>query len=387
MTRAITGNVYRAAAYTIGMDPKHFPYDRFQTFQADKERKLIKFLNGPSVDDVPVVVRAPCNVWGVVAGNREQSLELQLDALALSMQMQSDLLYSYLEPWHGVGVYANIFGCPVNWNDFDAPQTRYLYHSVDELKEVKRPRIIDSELARMALETIRYFRQKTGDALDICLTDTQSPNDSASLIVDTCEFFVAGLIEPERIAPFMDLVTDVMIEFSEMQLEAMGATATHPGHIMLSTRQLPGISISDDNMSVISQPTYRNSALPYNNRLSDHFGGIAIHTCGNFVQNYSASKETRNLMMIDCALAGVDPAPNDPAKLGAAFANTGIVIKARIGADEEDWRVLDDLIRPDLKLILQIESDGDVAKFNRVYERLKTRCLSILAAKKKQQHV
>lgn len=364
------------------MDPKHFPYDRFRAFQVDKERKLIEFLHAPAVNDVPVVVRAPCNVWGVVAGNREQSLDLQLDALALSMQMQSDLLYSYLEPWHGVGVYANIFGCPVNWNDFDAPQTRYLYDTVDELKGLKRPNIMDSELARMVLETIRYFRHKTGDALDICLTDTQSPNDTASLILDTCEFFVAGLREPERIAPFMDMITDVMIEFSDMQYEEMGPTATHPGHIMLSTRQMPGISISDDNMSVISQPTYRNSALIYNNKLSDHFGGLAIHTCGNFVQNYATAKETRNLTMIDCAVAGVDPSPNDAAKLSAAFANTGIVIKARIGAEEVNWSGLDDLIRPDLKLIIQIESDGDVAKYNQVYERLKTRCMSILAAKK-----
>ena len=367
------------------MDPKDFPYERFQTLKEEKERKLIEFLNSPTVDDVPVVVRPPCNVWGVVAGNREQSLELQLDALALSLQMQSDLLFSYLEPWHGVGVYANIFGCPVNWNDFDAPQTNYLYHSVDELKELRPPRIHDSEVACMVLETIRYFRRMTGDALDISLTDTQSPNDTASLILDTREFFPAGLVEPERVAPLLDRVTDVLIEFSQMQFEAMGPTATRPGHIMLSAPHLVGISISDDNMSVISPATYRNSALPYNSRLGEHFGGVAIHTCGNFAHNYEIVKQVKNISVIDCAASeGVDPQPNDAAKLSAAFAGSGIVIKARVGAEAENWRVLDDLVDPRLKLIVQVETDGDIATSNRIYEELKTRCRAALDRKSRQ---
>lgn len=345
--------------------------------KGDKEQKLTAFFQSDQVSEVPVVVRPPCNVWGKISRYREQSLELQLDALALAMQFQSDFLYSYLEPWHGVGVYANIFGSPVNWSDFDAPQTHYLYHHIDEVQNLKHPHILDAELPQMVLESIRYFRKMTGDCMNICLTDTQSPNDSASLILDTCEFFTASLSDPERLAPFMDLVTDVMIEFSEMQFEAMGPTATRPGHIMVSAPGLTGISVSDDNMAVISKPSYRNSALAYNSRLGEHFGGISIHTCGNFKQNFAIVKEVKNLTLIDCAVSGADPNPNDAGKLAEAFAGTGIVIKARIGG-EEHWPVLDELVRPDLKLIVQIDSDGDVAKTNAAYQAIKARCQSIL---------
>jgi uroporphyrinogen-III decarboxylase len=363
------------------MKPTHFPYDRFLELKQTKEQQFLAFLQAPTIDDVPVVVRPPCNVWGQVARYPEQSLELQLDALALSLQIPSDFIFSYLEPWHGVGVFANIFGCPVNWNDFDAPQTLPIYRSVEDLKNLKRPHILESELAQMVLQTIRYFRQVTGDCLDISLTDTQSPNDTASLIMDTCEFFASSLAEPEQLAPFMDMVTEVMIEFSEMQYEAMGTKASHPGHIMLSAPSLPGIAISDDNMAVISKAAYRNAALPYNSRLGEHFGGVAIHTCGDFTQNYAVVKQVKNLQLIDCALAGMDPQPNDPVKLANAFAGTGIVIKARIGG-EEHWHVLEDLIQPDLKLILQIESDGNIENSQRAYEQLKARCRSILTRKK-----
>jgi hypothetical protein len=298
------------------------------------------------------------------------------------MQIESDFAFTYLEPWHGVGVFANIFGCPVNWYDFDAPQTLPIFHSLDDLDHVKHPDILKAELPQMILETIGYFRRVTHEQLEISLTDTQSPNDSASLILDTREFFAASLSDMDRLAPFMELLTDVMIEFSEMQLEAIEHLSSRPGHIMLSSPNLAGISVSDDNMAVISQRSYTNSSLPYNSRLGEHFGGIALHTCGDFSHNFQVVKQVKNLVVMDCALAGVDPQPNDPKKLGDAFAGSGVILKVRIGAGEEYWAGLEDLVRPDLKLILQFASDGDIPRSNQLYHQLKQRCRGILEQKK-----
>jgi hypothetical protein len=364
------------------MNPNHFPYDRFNQFKAEKDAALLSFIgsSGPW-NDVPIVVLPPVDIWGSVSSDRVQSLEHQLDAFITAMQLKSDFAFTYLEPWHGVGVFANIFGCPVNWYDFDAPQTLPIYHSIDDLEDLKHPDILKAELPQMILESIRYFRSVTHDQLDISLTDTQSPNDSASLILDTSEFFAASLSDMDRLGPFMDLLTSVMIEFSEMQLEAMGPRASRPGHIMLSSPSLPGIAVSDDNTAVISKRSYANSALPYNSRLGEHFGGIALHTCGDFSQNFEVVKQVKNLVVMDCALAGVDPQPNNPQKLGDAFAGTGIILKVRIGAEDEYWKGLENLVRPDLKLILQISSDGDIAKSIEQYEKLKSRCRSILSSK------
>jgi hypothetical protein len=361
------------------MDPKNFPYDAFNRLKADKEAALIKFIrsSGP-VREIPVIVQPPIDIWGAISADRQQSLERQLDAFILAMKLKSDFIFSYLEPWHGVGVYANIFGCAVNWNDFDAPQTKPIYHHIDEVQKLYHPDILKAELPQMILETIRYFRKVTYDQLDISLTDTQSPNDSASLIMDTSEFFANSLSDMERLAPFMDLVTQVMIEFSEMQFETIGPKASRPGHIMLSSPNLPGISISDDNMAVISKRSYTNSALPYNSKLGDHFGGISIHTCGDFSHNFDVVKQVKNLVVMDCALAGVDPQPNNPKKLAEAFAGSGIILKCRVGADPECWKGLEDLVRPDLKLMLQVSSDGDVRKSEHMYESLKQKCINIL---------
>lgn len=360
------------------MDPKDFPYASFLKFKAEKEQNLLAFHQSSQPNDVPVVVRLPNNASGKVCQFREKSLEVQLDAMALSMQVESDFLYtSYLEPWHGVGVYANIFGSPVNWSDYDAPQTHYVYHSLEEVENLACPCIMDAELPQMVMETIRYFRKMTGDRLDICLTDTQSPNDSASLILDTTSFFTASLAEPERLAPFMHMLTDIMIEFSEMQFEAIGPNATHPGHGFLSAPGLRGIAMSDDNMAVISKASYRNTALPYNSRMGEQFGCISIHTCGNFKQNYQIVQQVKNLQLVDCAVSGADPDPNAAGRLADAFAGTGIALKVRIGGPEH-WHVLNDLVRPDLKLMLQISHTGDVAESNAAYHALKERCHKLL---------
>jgi hypothetical protein len=363
------------------MNPKIFPYDRFDQFKAQKDVALVSFMSAsPPYMDVPVVVMPPIDIWGAVASDRAASLDRQLEAFLVAMQLKSDFAFTYLEPWHGVGVYANIFGCAVNWYDFDAPQTRPIYHSLDELEGLEKPEILEAELPQMILETIRYYRQATDDRLDIVLTDTQSPNDSASLILDTSEFFASSLLAMDRLAPFMNLITEVMIEFSEMQLAAMGPTAARPGHIMQSSRGLAGISVSDDNMAVISAKSYANSALPYNSRLGEHFGGIALHTCGDFSHNFDVVKQVTNLALMDCAMADVDPQPNDPHKLAEAFAGTGITLKVRLGATPLCWERLEELVRPDLKLILQIASDGDITASNAAYEELKARCRKILSS-------
>lgn len=363
------------------MDPNNFPYDRFNQIKEEKQANLIQYLNTRDVMDIPVVVQPPSDIWGSVSGDRVLSLQHQLDALAMYFGLNSDFLFSYLEPWHGVGVYANIFGCPVNWYDFDAPQTLPIVHSIDQLKNIRRPNILDAELPRMVLETIDYFRDVIRDQLDIVLTDTQSPNDSASLIISTNEFFIANLDGIEQLSPFMEMLTDVIIEFSEMQFNAMGKTGVRPGHIMLSAPGLFGISVSDDNMAVISSRAYKNAALPFNSRLGEHFGGISVHTCGDFRQNYETVKLIKNLTMIDCHVSGADPQPNDPRKVAEAFAGTGIILKVSIGREAKYWDDLDYLIRPDLKVILQLTSDGDVNHSNTIYSQLKDRCKRILDAK------
>lgn len=362
------------------MSPKEFPYEKFLSLKEEKDKTFMKFLNGEQWF-VPVIQRPAANAhYGALCRYRDKSLESQLEGLNTYLKLESDFIYSYLEPWHGVGIYASAFGCPFNWYEHDAPQTLPIYSTLEEVINFKKPDIDNCEIMQTVLETIKYFREQTGDMLDICLTDTQSPNDNASLIADTCEFFIWSVTDMEAIHPFMQAITDTMIKFTEMQIEALGKTYTGPGHIMISAPMVKGISMSDDNMAVISPLSYENSALPYNQQISKHFGGVAIHTCGSFIHNADLLLKTEGLTMVDCAIGNaVDPTPNDPKKLKEIFAGTGIVLKVRLGSDE--LHLLDDIVDRNLKLIVDVSTTGTIDEKNRQYYETKKKINEILERK------
>ncbi len=349
------------------MDPRSFPYDRFNALIESKEKRLLDLISGRDWF-VPVMQRPGLSEqFGSLSGDRVKSLAYQLDFLHSYFDLESDFIYDYLEPWHGVGIYAAAFGCPLYWSPDTAPQTKPLYHTAEEVVRYKKPDIDGCEVMQMVLDTIHYFRQQTGDQLAISLTDTQSPNDTASLIVDTCEFFVLTRTDEDLVLPLLQDITDTIIRFSERQLEALGPTATRPGHLMTSSRKLKGISLSDDNMAVLDPLSYRIASKPFNEQLSRHFGGLAIHTCGDLTHTAPALLESEGLYMVDCPIGwAVDPTPNDPKALRDLFAGSGLLLKVRLGANELE--LLEPLIDPALKLVVELRTSGSTLEKNRQVE-------------------
>ena len=56
-----------------------------------------------------------------------------------------------------------------------------------------------------------------------------------------------------------------------------------------------GVSLSDDGLAVISAKLYEEFCLPYVNELSEEFGGILIHSCGNFVHQLDNLEKVHGL--------------------------------------------------------------------------------------------
>ena len=77
----------------------------------------------------------------------------------------------------------------------------------------------------------------------------QSPHDTASLLMETNNFFLECSRFHEKYETFLHAITDLIIEFSEKQLEAIGPRSSLPGHQMLCHSRFKGISISDDMKS------------------------------------------------------------------------------------------------------------------------------------------
>jgi hypothetical protein len=96
----------------------------------------------------------------------------------------------------------------------------------------------------------------------------------------------------------MRLVTDLTIEFiKEHRARSPEFVPCHYPDIWLDDGK--GVAISDDALAVLSPQTYEEFALPYTNELSEEFGGVFVHSCGNFIHQFENLKKVRELRGIN----------------------------------------------------------------------------------------
>jgi hypothetical protein len=295
---------------------------------------------------------------------------------SLRLDWSDDL--PYLEPWIGTGVYANAFGCEYHFRDDMAPHVRYRCHKIEELRSIEYPDWRQSPIMKMVLDSIDCFRERTQDRLPIALTDTQSPLDTATLVLDAAECFVGCYTEPEIMTRFLQQITDLIVEFSRVQMDRIGpALLMQPGHLLPSIVGGPGISISDDNLAVASPKINRSFALPFDEQLANEFGGLAIHSCGVWTHTMVMLREFQNMTAIECQVGNGrgdhDPNPNPPADVQKAVAGHSLIVKTRLGSDIEKALVaIDQLASPQMRLIVEVGYTPEHAEDNyrRITERL-----------------
>ena len=357
-------------------NPESFPYDEFLAAQEERDQFIYEWDQGLRLREAPVIIMPAGDMWDDnTCADRELFLRWNLWGMILSARWRSDSLFPHLQPWYGVGIMASAFGARYRWEGDSAPQTRPIFQSADDVADIKTPRSGESESMKEVLDRIRWYREVTHDRLPICLTDTQSPHDTASLLMETNEFFTVSSFEPERVRRFMNAITDLIIAFSEMQKEAIGPNLLLPGHQMLCHPEWSGISLSDDNMSMLSPKVYEAAVLPYNSRISEHFGGIALHSCGKVGHNIPTLLRTPGVSQAEHAVCAIvkdsDPNPNEPESLRDGYRGSDVILKVRLHKSEVE--LLDRLLAPDLKCALVVTGVESQEESEEVYQRFKAR--------------
>ncbi|MBC7334274.1 MAG: hypothetical protein H5T85_07460 [Actinobacteria bacterium] len=79
----------------------------------------------------------------------------------------------------------------------------------------------------------------------------------------------------------LNIITDSFIEFYKLQYDALKNPA-FPGHSFPLVNSNDGISVSDDEAILLSPELFEEFGLPYLNRISEAFGGLYYHCCGDF---------------------------------------------------------------------------------------------------------
>ena len=355
------------------MDFRHFPTEKYLKMREASNKRFSAFYDGTG-PRVAVSQRPGYQFTGAICRYADRQLDNELEYIAQAMRYRSDFMISALEPWLGVGIYAAGFGAKYIWTDTAAPQTRPFINTPEEISDLKLKPLSEWEEMREVLRRIRYFREETHGLVGITLTDTQSPNDTASLIMNTAEFFADCLEEPEAIKPLLDKVTDAIIEYSRIQMEEIGEQLCTPGHNTVCGFGAKGLMLSCDNMAVISPAAFKNAEADYLARISEAFGGVHTHSCGRFLHNVPALLGVKGIRMIDCAVDRCDPSPNDPEKLADLVrGRDDVIIQAR--ASVHSLSSLKPLVDSGVRLHLLLSPDKDPLVSNRLVDSFKEKYL------------
>jgi len=230
-----------------------------------------------------------------------QDKEVQLRASLNFLQWREALAIGddfvpYLYPYQGVTVVASAFGCPVRFLDHTAPWVEPLIRAEDppeEVYELPSPKVTDGQLGAI-LEYIDFFVTQTGGRYPIAPAELTGPLNTAYQVWESDAFMVAMYTNPKEVHHLMRLVTDLTIAF--LKEERCHSPEFNPCHfppVWLPKRY--GTAIGDDCMAVLSPKLYEEFALPYVNEISDEFGGIIIHSCGNYTHQLDNLANVHNL--------------------------------------------------------------------------------------------
>lgn len=335
------------------IEPADFCINEYADYADKLDERCEKFWNSK---DGGVLIYRRMRVKDVFAQDSrdmKKSLRWQLGALKESMKFKSDIP-NFLEPWHGLGTVASAYGFGYLWEEGQAPAVNGKFNSVQGMVDAPYCAVKDTEIGRYTLEMTHYFKEQTKGRVPMSFCDVQSPLNTVSNVIDSNQFYFDFYDNPEAMAVAMNRTADLLIDFTKEQQAIIGDALARPGHGFASSRKFTGIGMSDDTVTMMPDDIYFDVCAPAMVKVGNEFGGAVFHSCGNWSGKKEGIVKIPGLVMADGAFSlATDPGANPTDGYADAFANSGVILNARIVGNPQ--LVLDkvsQLWRPGMKLIV-----------------------------------
>lgn len=195
------------------------------------------------------------------------------------------------------GLTASGFGCEIVYPEDEAPWTKRVIESPDEIKNLKKPSIYDGKM-RDALELTKYLVEQSNGRYPVTTSEINGPLVVAEMICGYEDFLVAMYTHPKEVHILLDMIADVIIEFEQAQRNLCGEFVPN----LLAGSWSPdgiGITVADDLLAIVSPDLYEEFGVPYLSRISDAFGGIMVHSCGDIGMNLDNLGRLHNLKALN----------------------------------------------------------------------------------------
>ena len=312
-------------------------YVKNQVSINDSLERTTKSLHHETTDRVPVwqVSQTVLYPRHEIFFSTEKNLIMQLANIVLTLRHKTDYV-PYLDPFEGVSVLAEAFGCLVEVPKNGDPMVRSpIIKDLRDVYSIKKPSK-ENEVYKKIFNTLDYFQKETEFKIPVGATDPQGPLNVASLIVDNNSFLVACITNKKEIHHLLNIITEAFIEFYSMQYDLLKNPA-FPVHSFPLVNSSDGISISDDEATLLSPDLFEEFGLPYLNKISDAFGGLYYHCCGNIGHILDKILTIRGLRAINVHLSPKEFKPEYISKVLSKDIGLFLGISDReIGWDDSD---------------------------------------------------
>jgi hypothetical protein len=255
----------------------------------------------------------------------EKFLAAELEEIEGQSAYRGDLVPA-LCPTLGVIAIPSAFGCEVVWWENGFPSVRPLLSDPREIYDLARPGLGSGELGRI-LDYTRFFIERTGGRFPIRMADIQGPLDNASLILGHTRFLEALITNPREVHHLLQLVTDLTIAFVREQRRivlSLGAEFV-PSDFQPWMPDGLGLAVANDAGVLVSPEVHDEFSVPYLNQIAGAFGGVYLHSCGNWLHLLPSLAKIRGLRGLEF---GVSETPFGPVaeRLGGK-----VVLACRVG--------------------------------------------------------
>jgi len=225
--------------------------------------------------------------------------QLQLKTQLIEIKAHDGIDDDYipmLMPTFGVVGLPEGFGGKVKWHKKDYPKIEPIIKSVADIKKIKKPDVKEGLTGKL-LEYTKYFGEETDYRYPVCLSEHYPPLEIMFLLMETKDTLFAMMDEPKLIHQLLLVINEAIIDFINEQKKI--AREFNTGFSIGSTGMyIPegyGIYLSADSIVNLSPELFKEFFVPSVNVLSEEYGGIFLHSCGNFEHLLDSFKLIKNL--------------------------------------------------------------------------------------------
>jgi len=184
---------------------------------------------------------------------------------------------------------------------------RQIIKRPEDIDDLPEPSLGLGTVPNIWLEMQAYVLDATEHRLPVHVTDMQGPADVCGQLMGYEAFLSCAYEDTTRYHRLMGIVTEAFISFWDAQRRLCGDcfVGTH----LFGWNWVPadaGAALSADSLVMISPAFYKKFYQPYIERIGNEFGGVAVHSCGDFSTVIPALCATPTLKAVNAGQMTLD---------------------------------------------------------------------------------